>query len=73
MKLRELLQTHPDIEFVNYVCNGIRDGFDTMITNADLLTFECKNNVSARSQPDLIDKECEKGLLSGAYTIPPFK
>jgi hypothetical protein len=54
------------IEFVNYVCNGIRDGFDTMITNADLLTFECRNNFSARSQPaivkDLIDKECKKGF-----------
>ena len=77
IKLRELLQTHPDIEFLNYVCNGIRDGFDTMITNADLLTFECRNNFSARSQPaivkDLIDKECEKGFLSGPYKIPPFK
>jgi hypothetical protein len=48
-----------------------------MITNADLLTFECSNNFSARSQPaivkDLIDKECEKGFLSGPYNIPPFK
>jgi hypothetical protein len=48
-----------------------------MITNADLLTFECRNNFSARSQPaivkDLIDKQCEKGFLSGPYKIPPFK
>jgi hypothetical protein len=22
---------------------------------------------------DLIDKECEKGFLSGPYNIPPFK
>ena len=76
IKLRELLQTHPDIEFVKYVCNGIRDGFDTMIANADLLTFECRNYFSARSQPaivnDLIDKECKKGFLSGPYKIPPF-
>jgi hypothetical protein len=39
----------------------------TMITNADLSSFECRNNFSARSQPaivkDLIDKECEKGFL----------
>jgi hypothetical protein len=60
-------------EFANYVCNGIRDGFDTMITNADLLTFECRNNFSARSQPaivkDLIDKECEKGFLSGYQAV----
>ena len=63
------------------MCNGmhiyIRDGFDTMIKNADLSTFECRNNFSARSQPaivkDLIDKECEKGFLSGPYNIPPFK
>jgi hypothetical protein len=48
-----------------------------MITNADLLTFEYRNNLSARSQPaivkDLIAKECEKGFLSGPYKIPPFK
>ena len=76
IKFRELLQTHPDIEFLNYVFNDIRDGFDTMITNADLLSFECRNNFSARSQPaivkDLIDKECKKGFLSGPYKIPPF-
>ena len=54
--LRELLQTHPDIEFVNYMCNGIRDGFDTMITNADLLTFECRNIFSARSQPAIVKR-----------------
>jgi hypothetical protein len=76
-KLRELLQTHPDTEFVNNVCNDIREGVDPMITNADLLTFEYWNNLSARSQPvivkDLIDKECEKGFLSGPYKIPPFK
>ena len=76
IKLRELLQTHLDIEFVNYVCNGIRDGFDTMNTNADLLTFECRNNFSPRSHPaivkDLIDKEYEKGFLSGLYIIPQF-
>ena len=48
-----------------------------MIKNADLSTFECRNNFSARSQPaivkDLIDKECEKGFLSGPYNILPFK
>ena len=47
IKLRELLQTHPDTEFVNNVCNDIREGFDPMITNADLLTFECRNNFSS--------------------------
>ena len=49
----------------------------TLITNADLLTFQCRNNISARSQPaivkDLIDKECEKGFLPGPFKIPPFK
>lgn len=59
------------------MCNGIRDGFDTMDTNADLSTFGCRKNFSARSQPaivkDLIDKECEKGFLSGPYKISPFK
>lgn len=74
--LRDLLQTHPDINFVNYLCSGINEGFDTMIKCTDLPTLECKNNFSARSQPlsvrELINKECEKGFLSGPYKIPPF-
>ncbi|CAG2192356.1 unnamed protein product [Mytilus edulis] len=55
---------------------GINEGFDTMIKCTDLPTLECKNNFSARSQPlsvrELINKECEKGFLSGPYKIPPF-
>ncbi|CAG2252634.1 unnamed protein product [Mytilus edulis] len=47
-----------------------------MIKCTDLPTLECKNNFSARSQPlsvrELINKECEKGFLSGPYKIPPF-
>lgn len=39
-------------------------------------TLECENYFSACSQPfivrQLIDKECEKGFLSGLYKIPPF-
>jgi hypothetical protein len=46
----ELLQTHPYIEFLNYVFNDIRDGFDTMITNADLLTI-CANEWADLTQP----------------------
>ncbi|CAG2249582.1 unnamed protein product [Mytilus edulis] len=65
------------------VCNnyntargGINEGFDTMIKCTDLPTLECKNNFSARSQPlsvrELINKECEKGFLSGPNKILPF-
>ena len=76
IKLRELLQTHPDIEFVNYVCNGIRNGFDTMITNADLLTFECRNNFSSFTACycQRFDwQRMRERFLSGPYKIPPFK
>jgi hypothetical protein len=45
-----------------------------MITNADLLSFECRNNFSARSQPaiikDLIDKECrDRGYSFAAMVL----
>ncbi|CAG2252701.1 unnamed protein product [Mytilus edulis] len=78
------IRLHRTLTIKEFVCAfgkykrviGINEGFDTMIKCTDLPTLECKNNFSARSQPlsvrELINKECEKGFLSGPYKIPPF-
>ena len=61
---------------MRYLCDGLHFGFDTKISRTDLPTLECRNNVSARSQPEvvneLIEKECENGFLYGPFKSPPF-
>ena len=70
------LNNHPDKSFVSYLCLGLKNGFDTKITETNLSTLECRNNFSARSQPrvvnELIAKECENGFLYGPFETPPF-
>ncbi|CAG2245618.1 TMC [Mytilus edulis] len=71
------LISHPDKKFVNYLCNGLEKGFDTMVSTTDLPTKECRNSLSARTQPDvvsdLIEKEVFKGFLYGPFKDPPFQ
>lgn len=50
------LYNHPDQKFVHYLCEGFSFGFDTMISNTQLETLECKNSLSARTQPEIVDK-----------------
>ena len=70
------LQDHPDREFVEYLLKGLREGFDTEIENAPQNSYECRNLLSARSDPecvrDLIHKELEKGYIRGPFDYPPF-
>ena len=48
-----------------------------MIPNLVLPNKECKNLLSARQNPEIIDnlldQECEKGYLYGPFNHPPFK
>lgn len=75
--LREELTGHPDSEFVEYVCDGLKFGFDTMVSETVLPTKECKNLLSARTQPtivsQLLKEECEKGYILGPFAISPFE
>ena len=74
--LRDKLSNHPDPDFVEYVCSGLENGFDTMVSNTDIQTKECKNLLSARSQPDIVSKlikECEKGYAYGPFPEVPFE
>ncbi|XP_061162686.1 uncharacterized protein LOC133171907 [Saccostrea echinata] len=69
---------HPDKEFAKYLCDGFTYGFDTMISNADAdsETLECRNLLSARNQPEIVDKlvktEVEKGFVVGPLESLPF-
>ena len=70
------LQYHPDKNFVSYLCNGLRFGFDTLIPRVNLAYKECKNLLSARQNPEdvqqLIESEYQKGYLYGPFNAPPF-
>lgn len=47
-----------------------------MISNTRIDTLECKNLLSARKQPEVVDKlvksKLEKGFLTGPFEEPPF-
>jgi hypothetical protein len=76
-KLAEELRSHLNINFASYLLNGLRHGFDAMVKCETWETKECKNNFSARSQPEivseLIQKECDKGFVYGPFKSPPFQ
>ena len=65
------LLNHPDKSFVNYLCTGLIKGFDTMVKYDNVKTKECKNNLSARSQKEvvseLIKKELDNGFIYGPF------
>lgn len=69
--------SHPDKHFVQYICNGFRNGFDTLVKFDNLETKECRNNLSARSQKDivsdLINKELDNGFVYGPFCKLPFE
>lgn len=75
--LERELQKHPDKAFVQYLCKGLREGFDTLIPDIDLPNKECKNLLSARQNvqevQELINQECSKGYLYGPFRLPPFE
>ncbi|CAC5414502.1 unnamed protein product [Mytilus coruscus] len=70
--LEKELTKHPDRQFVKYLLDGIKNGFDTMVSKTELPTVECKNLQSAFRNPDSVDiiikQEVDKG-----YLIGPFK
>ena len=74
--LHKYLQSHPDKNFTNYLLNGLKQGFHTGIQELPSTTLECKNLLSASSQPEvttqLIQSEVEKGFLIGPLDKMPF-
>ena len=67
--LHKYLQSYPDKNFTNYLLNGLKQGFHTGIQELPSTRLECKNLLSASSQPEvttqLIQSEVDKGFLIG--------
>ena len=55
-RLRFELQSHPDEDFVHYICSGLEQGFDTLVSDTNLKTKECNNLLTARDNPDIVDE-----------------
>jgi hypothetical protein len=62
---------------VNYLLDGLTDGFDTLVSETDIPTKECRNLQSAIKQPEEVDKlieaEVDNGFLNGPFPQPPFE
>ena len=60
------LKNHPDRDFSSFLCNSIQYGFDMLVSESDIITYECKNALSARKDPEtvqaLINDNLKKGL-----------
>lgn len=74
--LQNELSKHPDRHFVHKLISGFCFGFDTGISTLPCVPFICKNNLSARKQPEivssLLSKELDNGFLIGPFSTPPF-
>ena len=61
---------------MEYLCSSLEHGFDTLVADHDLPTFECKNSLSARQNPSTVDEllqtELDKGYVKGPFPQPPF-
>ena len=72
---RELLG-HPDRDFVHALLDGLRHGFHTGFSQLPVDNFECRNLLSARSDPhtvtQLLNNELSNGYLIGLFAHPPF-
>lgn len=68
---------HPDRNFVNYLCSSLEFGFDTLVTYESINSYECKNALSARKNPLVVDEllytEIQRGYVKGPYPSPPFE
>lgn len=71
------LAEHPDRNFVNYLCSSLEFGFDTLVTYEIINSYECKNALSARKNPLVVDEllytEIQRGYVKGPYPSPPFE
>lgn len=74
MKLE--LSNHPDKEFTLHLCNGIQYGFDMLVSDSNVVIYECRNALSARRDPEavnlLLEDEIKKGFIYGPFKKPPF-
>ena len=71
----KLLELHPDQNLVNYILDGLRNGFDIGFTGTFTPTFP-KNLKSADQNKTAIstaiNKEVSRGHTAGPFPTPPF-
>ena len=74
--MKNELKMHPNVEFSKYLCEGLTNGFDTMIENAPVKNKICRNLQSALKNPldveNLIKTELENEFIKGPFKEPPF-
>ena len=74
--LQQELTNYPDQSFVKHLCDSLRFGFDTLVSNVNIPTYECPNSLSARQNPDIVSnllcEEVKKGFIRGPFSKPPF-
>ena len=67
---------HPDRDFAAYVIQGFQNGFDPMINRPPSEPLECRNNLSARQSPEIVDqavqRELDSDYVCGPFALPPF-
>lgn len=74
--LERELHNCPNKTLVNHLISGLTVGFHTGIELLPQVPLECKNLLSARTQPTVVDNliqyEIDKGYLEGPYVDPPY-
>ena len=67
---------HPDKNFVKYLTEGFRNGFDTGLNILPQVSFECDNLRSAKNDPEatteLLQTELERWYIMGPFVSVPF-
>ena len=62
---------------MSYLCDGLENGFDTLIATEPSQSKTCKNLLSALKQPEVVDTliqtELDNDFLQGPFDHPPFQ
>lgn len=75
-RLGRALKKHPNRCFVNYLLTGLVQGFFAGLLHLPAVSFTCKNLLSAKKEPEIVDalleKEVKKGFMIGPFDKSPF-
>ena len=66
------LKDHPDVNYVNFLINGIINGFDTGISPHPDKYFECRNNLSARKDKNFVSEQLAEEIKNG-FVVGPLE
>ena len=67
----ELLSSHPDQSFVDYILHGLQQGFHIGYKRGGMLQVSKRNMLSALEHPEVVEKylqeECQMGRVLGPF------